>query len=110
MSNPIQRLLRVSFEFEFRDWWNETPFGCLLEEPLIGAVPSEHGTIFQRRAQAVVHKWTMVQIAGAELKVLCEDYTQKYADAAGIPLDENLYLTCKIEAFLMMAKSLLDVL
>src|SRR4051812_24056424 len=110
MSGPLRRRIRVVVEFEYPDWFNDTPFACLLEEPLVDSVAGSFRALFDAKAKAVVHKWTMLQFPGAELDVLSRAHARRYAGVPGIPLETQLYITCKVEAFLMLAKSLLDIL
>lgn len=100
--------LLLSLKITYESWANETPFGILTEEECKQTIAPDHVNLFQKKATAVLHKREMVWIAGAELNSLCDHVIG--LNRAAIPYSLHNMLTLKIESFLMMARSLLDVL
>jgi hypothetical protein len=100
--------LQVSLKIAYESWANETPFGILTDEDGEQAVAPDHLKLFRKKAAAVLHKREMVWIAGAELNALCDHVIG--LNRAAILYSLSSLLTLKIESFLMMARSLLDVL
>lgn len=101
----------VQLSLQFDSWWNDTPFSCLLEDVLVSQVAETQRTLFNRKAQTVIHKWSMLQIAGAELAEVCRFVLRTHGpDAPEILYSIHLYLTLKIESYLVLARSILDIL
>lgn len=110
MANSGKRIdqLRVNLNISYESWVNETPFGILIEDNCEQKVSADRLGLFKKKAVAVLHKREMLWIAGAELNALCDHIISQNRSAILYPL-HNL-LTLKIESFLMIARSLLEVL
>ena len=100
--------LQISLSIAYESWANETPFGILTGEECEKAVPTSRLTLFKNKAVAVLHKREMLYIAGTELNALCDHVIG--LDRPAIQHSLHCLLTLKIESFLMIARSLLDVL
>jgi hypothetical protein len=100
--------LQVSFSILYESWANVTSFDILLDDESLKSLPADRRDLFRKKATAVLHKREMVWIAGAELNALCDHVVGLNRPA--IPYSLSSLLTLKIESFLMMARSLLDVL
>ncbi len=110
MNEVLKHKLSLNYSFVFEDWLNDMPFKIFLDLSR-NDLPKKKEQIFKAKSKAIINKWTLVQIAGSETKSICDFILSTYnLDNPAILTIYNNYLALKLESFLMISRSLLDIL
>jgi len=105
MNQILKQKVQINFSFEYNDWLNETPF------VLFHNYKNENfQDLINQKSLVIINKWTLMQIAGEETISVCNSILSNYSlENPAITTFTNNYLSLKLESFLIISRSILDI-
>ncbi|MEQ8637950.1 hypothetical protein [Gimesia maris] len=97
----------IRLKIDYENWIISEAFSSLLSQEEHADDLQLHQRL-QKKNQAVIHKYQMVKMSKAKLDSICDFVVGNYNPS--IPIHIAELLTLEIESFLMMSRSLLDIL
>lgn len=105
MNQILKQKVQINFSFEYNDWLNETPFVLFQNYKY-----ENYQNLINQKSLAIINKWTLMQIAGEETISVCNSILSTYCKTnPAIQTFTNNYLSLKLESFLMISRSILDI-